>query len=39
MFSTDLKKCDWCVAFLESCAKDKRNNPIQNKLVKKYYKI
>ena len=31
MFSTDFKKCEWCVAFLESCAKDKRNNQIQNK--------
>ena len=25
------------VAFLDSCASDKRNNQIQNKLVKKYY--
>ena len=39
MFSTDFENCEWCAAFINSCASDKRNNEIQNKLIKKYYKI
>ena len=37
MFLTNFEKCEWCAAFLDSCASDKRYNQIQNKLVKKYY--
>ena len=39
MFLTDFEKYECCAAFLDSCASDKRNNQIQNKLIKKYYKI
>ena len=38
-FLTDFEKCEWCAAFLDSCASDKRTNQIQNKLIKNYYKI
>ena len=27
----DFEKSEWCAAFLDSCARDKRNNQIQNK--------
>ena len=30
---TDFEKCEWSAAFLDSCANDKRNNQIQNKLI------
>ena len=30
---TDFEKCEWSAAFLDSCASDKRNNQIQNKLI------
>ena len=36
---TDFEKSEWCAAFLDSCASDKRNNQIQYKLIKNYYKI
>ena len=36
---TDFEKCEKSAAFLDRCASDKRNNQIQNKLIKKYYKI
>ena len=26
------RKCEWCAAFLDCCASDKRNNQIQNKI-------
>ena len=31
---TDFEKCECSVAFLDSCASRKRNNQIQNKLIK-----
>ena len=34
---TDFEKYEWSAAFLDSCASRKRNNQIQNKLIKKYY--
>ena len=36
---TDFEKCEWSSAFLDSSEGRKRNNQIQNKLIKKYYKI
>ena len=35
---TDFEKYEWSAAILDSCASDKMNNQIQNKLIKKYYK-
>ena len=34
----DFENCEWCAAFLDSCASDKRNNQVQNKLIKNIIK-
>ena len=34
MFLTNFEKCEWCAAFLDSCASNKRTYQIQNKLIK-----
>ena len=33
MFSTDFENCEWCAAFLDSCASDKRNKQINLKIL------
>ena len=30
---TDFEKFEWCAAFLDSCASNRRNKQIQNKLI------
>ena len=35
---TDFEKCECCAAMLDSCASNKRNNQIQNKLIKNIIK-